>query len=96
MGNSIIKEFEVDMYILLYLKRITNKDLLLIYTTWNSAQWYVATWMRGGFAREYIHVYVWLSPFTVHLELSKHCLLIGFTPIQNKKFKKKFFNFVPI
>ena len=44
MGNSIIKEFEVDMYILLYLKRITNKDLLLIYTTWNPAQCYVAAW----------------------------------------------------
>ena len=61
-----------------------------MYSSWNSAQWYVATWMRGGF------VYVWLSPFTVHLELSKHCLLIGFTPIQNKKFKKNFLNFVPI
>ena len=94
MGDGILKEFGVDMYSLLHLKWIINKDLP--YSTWNSAQWYVATWMRGGFAREYIHVYVWLSPFTVHLELSKHCLLIGFTPIQNKKFKKKFFNFVSI
>ena len=30
MGNRIIKEFGMDMYILLYLKWITNKDLLLI------------------------------------------------------------------
>ena len=45
MGNRLIKEFGVDMYILLNLKWITNKDLLLIYTTWNPAQCYVAAWM---------------------------------------------------
>ena len=45
MGNRLIKEFGVDMYILLNLKWITNKDLLLICTTWNPAQCYVAAWM---------------------------------------------------
>ena len=30
----------------------------------------------------------WLSPFSIHLKLSQHCLLIGYTPIQNKKLKK--------
>ena len=35
------------MYTLLYLKLITNRDLL--YSTWNSAQCYVAAWMRGRF-----------------------------------------------
>ena len=25
-----------------------------------------------------MHVYVWLSPFAVHLKLSQHCLLIGY------------------
>ena len=34
-----------------------------------------------------IRVYVWLNPFAVHLKLSQH--LIGYTPIQNKKFKLK-------
>ena len=33
----------MDMYTLLYLKWITNKDLL--YSTGNSAQCYVAAWM---------------------------------------------------
>ena len=33
------------MYTLLYFKWITNKDLL--YSTWNSAQGYVAAWMEG-------------------------------------------------
>ena len=45
--------------------------------------------MGGEFGEEWIHVYVWLSPFAVHLKLSQHCLLIGYTPIQNKKFLKK-------
>ena len=44
------REFGMDMYILLYLKWITNKDLL--YSTGNSAQCYVAAWMGGGFGGE--------------------------------------------
>ena len=36
----------------------------------------------------WILVDVWLNPFTVHLKLSQHCLLIGYIPIQNKKLKK--------
>ena len=40
----------MGMYTLLYLKWITNKDLL--YSTWNSAQGYVAAWMGGEFGRE--------------------------------------------
>ena len=51
---------------LLYFKWITNKDLM--YRTWNSALCYVAAWMGGGFGREWIHVYVWMSPFVVHLK----------------------------
>ena len=35
---------------------------------------------------EWVHVYVWLSPFAVHLKLT---LLISYTPISNKKFLKK-------
>ena len=48
----------------LYLKWITNKDLLN--SKWNSAQCYVAAGMGGVFGGEWIHVYVWLSSFTVH------------------------------
>ena len=43
--GGIVREFGIDMYILLYLGRIDNKDLL--YSTWNSAQCYVAGWMEG-------------------------------------------------
>ena len=61
----------MEMYTLLYLKWITNKDLL--YSTWNSVQCYVAAWMGGEFGGEWIHVLVQLSPFAVHLKLSQHC-----------------------
>ena len=44
-GEGIVREFETDMYTLLYLKWITNKALL--YSTGNSAQWYVEVWMGG-------------------------------------------------
>ena len=39
-----------------------NKDLL--YSTLNSAQCYVSAWKGGKFGGEWMHVYVWLSPFT--------------------------------
>ena len=84
-GEGIVREFGMDMYTLLYLTWVTDKDLL--HSTWNSAQYYVAAWMVGEFGGKWIHEYVWLSHFTVHLKLSQHCLLIGYTPIQNKKFK---------
>ena len=53
----------------------------------SSVQCYAAFWMGAGFGGEWIYVYVWLSPFTVHLKLTT--LLTGYTPIQNKKLKKK-------
>ena len=70
MGMGIVSEFGMD-YTLLCLKWVANKDLL--YNTRNSAQCYVAAWMGGEFGGEWIHAYVWLSPFTVHLKLSQHC-----------------------
>ena len=59
------------MYTLLFLKWITNKRLL--YSTWNSAQCYAAASMGGESGGEWIHVYVWLSPFAAHLKLSQQC-----------------------
>ena len=46
---------------LLYLKWITDK--VLLYSTGNSAQCYVADWMGREFGGEWRHVYVWLNPF---------------------------------
>ena len=50
MGEGIAREFGMDMYTLLHLKWITNKDLL--YSIWNSAQYYMAAWMGGEFGGE--------------------------------------------
>ena len=46
----------MDMCTLLYLKWITNKDLL--YSIGNSAQCYVAAWMGGELGGEWMHVFV--------------------------------------
>ena len=71
VGEGIFKDFRMDVYTLLYFKWITNKDLL--YSTWNSAQCEVAAWMGGRFGQQWIHGYVWLSPFGVHLKIPQHC-----------------------
>ena len=67
-GGGPARELGTDMNILLYLKWITNKDLL--YSTWNSAQRYAAAWMGGEFGRErYMHMYGWvpsLSTWNYH------------------------------
>ena len=44
--EGIVNDFGKVTYILLYLKWITNKNLL--YSTWNSAQCCVPAWMGGG------------------------------------------------
>ena len=82
-GERIVREFGMDMYTPLYLKWITNKNLQ--YSTWNSAQCYVAAWMGGEFGGEWIPGYMMAE--------SLHCppetitiLLISCIPIQNKRF----------
>ena len=85
-GEGEVRDFGKAMYTLLYLKWITNKDLLC--STWNSAQCYVPAWM-GGVA--------WRKTDTcICMAESLHCspettktLLISHTPLQNKKLKKK-------
>ena len=68
MGESIVKEFGIKIYMVLYLKWISNKDLLC--STWNSGDCSVAAWMGEEFRGEWIHEYEWLSLFTVDLKLS--------------------------
>ena len=62
-GQAIAGELDINMHTLLYFKRIANK--ILLYSTGNSAQSYVAGWTGREFGRQSIHVYVCLSPFTV-------------------------------
>ena len=83
MWGRIVREFGIDMYTLLFLKWITDKDLL--YSTVNFVQCYMVAWKGGEFGGKWIHVCVWLSPFVVHLKLSKHDQLV----ILQYKIKKK-------
>ena len=89
----MVREFAMDMYTLLYVKWIPNKNRP--YSTWNSAQCYVAAWIGGEFRGKWIHVYVRPSSFAVHLKLS-HCLLIGYTPIQKRFFKNVMYMYITI
>ena len=54
--EGIVREFGMDRYTLLYLKSVTNKDLL--YSPGNSAQCHVAAWMGEEFGEKWIHMYV--------------------------------------
>ena len=73
MGEGIVRELGIDMYTLLYLKWKANK--VLLYSMGNSAQFNVAASMEGEFGKEWIHVYLRLSSFALHLKLSQHCFL---------------------
>ena len=80
-GKGIVREFGIDIYTLLYVKWITNQELLC--SIENSTQCYVAAWKGREFAGKFIYVYVWLSLFVVHLKLSQYCNINI-----NKKLKK--------
>ena len=56
VGGKEVWEFEIDLYTLLYLKWITNKDLL--YSTGNSAQYSIMTYRGKESKKEWIYVYV--------------------------------------
>jgi len=79
--DGVVREFGIDRNTLLYLKWITNKDLL--YSTGNSAQCYVAAWMGGEFGGEWIHVYVCMAESLCCPSETITTLLISYTPIQN-------------
>ena len=55
-GGGINCEIGIDIYILLYIKQITNKNLL--YSTGNSTQYSVMTYMETQSKKEWTYVYV--------------------------------------
>ena len=54
--GEINQEFGISTYILLYIKWITNKDLL--YSTGKSTQYSVMTYMGKESKKEWIYIYV--------------------------------------
>ena len=83
-GEGVVREFGMAMYTLLYLKEKTNRDLL--YITWNSAQCYVAAWMDGRGVRRRMDTCMCMAKSLCCSLETMTTLLIGYTPIQNKKF----------
>lgn len=69
--DRIVRKLAINIYILLYLKQIINKFLL--YSTWISAQYYVANWIGGEFGGEFIICICMTESLFVHLKLSQHC-----------------------
>ena len=63
------------LYALLYLKWVTNKDLL--YNTWNSAQCYVTVWM-GGSLRGVKNGYMYMDGWVLRCWPETTTLLIGY------------------
>ena len=83
---TVLKAIKMMLITLLYLKWITNKDWL--YSTGNSAQCYVAAWMGWEFEGQCIYVLYMTEPLYCPPETIT-TLLIGYTPIQNKKLNLK-------
>ena len=76
----------MDMHTLLYLKCITNNDLL--YSTWNSALCYVVAWMGGSFGENgcmYMDGWVPLLP-----TWNYHNIVNQIYPNTKQKVKKKY------
>ena len=69
MGERNIREVRINVDTLLYLKQISNK--VLLYSTGNCAQCYVAAWMGGSLGENgYMYMYVY-----IYVYVSLHCLL---------------------
>ena len=71
-GKGINQELGINRYTPLYIKQITNKDLL--YSTGNYIQYLVKTYKGKESEKEYIHTHTHkLKDFAVHPKLTQHC-----------------------
>ena len=85
--EGIVREFGMDVYILLYSEWITSKDLL--HSTWNSDQCYGASCWEGGLGEKgYVDTCVCIAESLCWSPETTTRLLIGYTPVQNKTFFK--------
>ena len=86
-GEGIVRELEIDLYTLVYLKWITNKNLLyrqgLCWILCNN-QHRKRTWERTD-----VCICTDITELLCCPPETNTTLLINYTPIQNKKFKKR-------
>ena len=80
-------EFGMDMYTLLYLKWITNKDLL--YSTGNAAQYSINN-LSGKRIWKRIDTCIGITESLCYTHETNTILLISYTPMSNKKLKRFF------
>ena len=84
-GKGIVREFEMDRYTLLYLKWITNKDLLYRVEALLSVTWQ----LDGRGVWERMDTCVCVAEL-LHCPLETvTTLFIGYNPIKNTKLKRK-------
>ena len=81
-GGGIVREFGMNMYTLLYLKWITNKDPH--YNTWNSAQCCGRLDGKGVWGRKDTCICMAESLYCLPETIT--ILLIGYNPKQDEKF----------
>ena len=88
VAPSIVREFEMDVHTLPYLKWITNKDFM--YRAGSSARHCVAAWMGEGWGRKDTCVCMSESlPGTPEMSQQRHNVVNRLYANANKKFKKK-------
>ena len=75
---GIVRDFGMNIFILLYLKWIINKDLQK-----NSAECYMAAWMGGSWGR--MDTCICMADSLTCSPETITTWLITYTPIQNKK-----------
>ena len=82
-GEWIVRDFGKVIYTLLYLKWMTNEDLL--YSAWNLAQCYIQLGWEELQGR--IYTCMCMAESFHYSPATTTTFLIGYSPIQNKKFK---------
>ena len=80
-GGGINQEPEINIHTLVYIKQITNKDLLC--STGNYIQYLIITY-NGKESEK--NTYIKLNHFAVHQKLTQHCK----STILQQKIKQKF------
>ena len=70
-GGRLNWEIVIDIYTLLYIKKITNKDLL--YSVGNASQCSITAYMGKESKKKRTYVYIQLIHFAVHLKPTQHC-----------------------
>ena len=80
MGGGINWEIGIDIYALLYIKQITNKNLL--YSTGNSTQYSVMAYMGKESKKKRMDVCICITDSLCCTPETKTTLLIEYTPIK--------------